>query len=374
MEKTLSRVRNEAYWVNMAQDVEVYCRQCTQCQQAKLPAPIRVPLTSLPIGRPWQMVAADILEVPVSYRNSRYLLVMQDYFTKWPEAIPLRDQTAESIKEALIKVFSTMGMPETFHSDQGRNFESTLLKSTLEAFGIAKSRTTAYHPQGDGMVERLNRSLLQLMRTYVDREPADWERYLPLVLFAYRTAVHASTGISPFELMYGRQPQPQDFGTMRMFDPGSYQHHLQAKLAELRDFVESHIVEAAASQKQQYDQHTSERAFRVGDPVWLSVPTAGKLDPRWEGGWKVTTKKSPVTWEISDGRRVRVVHSNRLHFRHQPTFVAEEKDANDNNGVEEREHRWSPPQMEHMVVPETDAPTPVRRYPPRNRRPPDFYM
>ena len=146
-----------------------------------------------------------------------------------------------------------MGMPETFHSDQGKNFESTLLKSTLEAFGIAKSRTTAYHPQGDGMVEGLNRYLLQLMRTYVDREPADWERYLPLVLFTYRTAVHASTEILPFELMYGRQPQPQDFRTMKMFDPGSYQHHLQAKLTELRDFVESHIVEAAASQKV-YDQ------------------------------------------------------------------------------------------------------------------------
>lgn len=89
-----------------------------------------------------------------------------------------------------------MGMPEILHSDQGRNFESTLLHNTLEVFGVTKSHTTAYHPQGGGMVERFNRSLLQLLRAYVEKEH-EWERYLPLVLFAYRTATHTSTGVSP---------------------------------------------------------------------------------------------------------------------------------------------------------------------------------
>ena len=70
MEKTLERLRLEAYWVNMARDVERYCRECGVCQQAKLPAPTRAPLTSIPIGRPWQMIAVDILEVPLSHNNN----------------------------------------------------------------------------------------------------------------------------------------------------------------------------------------------------------------------------------------------------------------------------------------------------------------
>ena len=116
------------------------------------------------------MVAVDILEVPVSSRNNRYLLVVQDYFTKWADAIPLRDQTANRITEELMKLFATYGQPESLHSDQGRNFESAILRQTLDAFGIKKSRTTAYHPQGDGLVERFNRSLLQLLRAPVDKQ------------------------------------------------------------------------------------------------------------------------------------------------------------------------------------------------------------
>jgi len=114
--------------------------------------------------------------------------VLGDYFTKWAEAIPLHDQTALSITTAHVNLFSRFGIPAFVHSDQGRN----LLKQTLEAFGTTKTRTTAYHPQGDGMVEQFNRSLLQLLQTYVEEE-SDWERFLPLLLLAYRTSVHSST-------------------------------------------------------------------------------------------------------------------------------------------------------------------------------------
>ena len=208
----------------MARDVEAYCRQCTTCQQAKLPSPTRAPLTNIPIGWPWEMITVDILEVTVSCQNNRYLLVVQDYFTKWPAAIALPDETAARITRELVKLFSEFGIPRIVHSDQGHNFE---------AFGVNKSHITTYHPQGDGMVERLNRSLLQLLRVYVDTQE-EWECYLPLVLFAYRMAVHASTGVSPFTLMFGRPPQITDLSIPTAFNSGSYQARLQATLADLR--------------------------------------------------------------------------------------------------------------------------------------------
>ena len=166
-DKNTHRLRQEAYWVNMASDVYQHCHNCVQCQRSKLPAPTRAPKTSIPIGRHWQMIAVDILEVPVSYHNNRYQLVVQHYFTKWAEAIPLPDQTAVHITCELVKIFSTISIPDPLHSDQGRNFESTILHQTLDAFGVNKSRTSTYHPQGDGMIERFNRSLLQLLHAYV---------------------------------------------------------------------------------------------------------------------------------------------------------------------------------------------------------------
>ena len=110
-------------------------------------------MASVPVGKPWEMVAADVLEVPVSSNNNCYLLVVQDYFTKWVEVVSMPNQTATRISSALTKIFYSFGIPVVFHSDQGRNFESLLLKETLKAFGTNKSHTSEYHPQGDGLVE-----------------------------------------------------------------------------------------------------------------------------------------------------------------------------------------------------------------------------
>ncbi|KAL5482010.1 hypothetical protein EMCRGX_G022289 [Ephydatia muelleri] len=121
-DKTLARVQEEAYWVGMTRDVNHHCTTCEKCQAAKLNSACKALMQNVPVGLPWQMVAVDILEVPLSIQ------------------------------------------------DQGRNFESTLLRSTLKAFGVEKTRTTAYHPQGDGMVERANRSILQMLRTFVEKK------------------------------------------------------------------------------------------------------------------------------------------------------------------------------------------------------------
>ena len=218
-DKTLQLLRAKAYWSSMVNDIETYCRQCEKCQQSKLPLPPRAPLTSTPIGKPWQMVAVDILSVPMSTSGNKCLLVVQDYFTKWADAIPLPNQKAITITKALVNLFATMGMPDILHSDPGQNFESAVLKQTLDAFGIQKSHTTAYHPQGD--VDHFNRSLLQLLRTYSDKE-SDWEQHLPLALYAYRNAVHSSTGVSPHMLMFGREPHASLFDLSLSFDPSSY--------------------------------------------------------------------------------------------------------------------------------------------------------
>ena len=362
-DKTAMKVRQLGYWVGMLHDINQYCSECVTCQSSKSPAPQKVPLISMPIGKPWEMVAVDILQVPTSCQNHRYILVIQDYFTKWAEAIPLPNQTAATITRELVKVFSNYGLPEILHSDQGRNFESTLLQQTLDAFGITKSRTTAYHPQGDGMVERFNRSLLQMLRAYVSHE-ADWEKFLPLVMFAYRTSVHTSTGAPPFELMFGRNAQTPPLPAGYAHDTSSYPEQLRCKLSKLYDFVETHMIDAAHHQQRSYNQHVQQRSFQVGDTVWLDLPTAGKLDPKWEGGWIVKAIQGPTTYVISDGNKDRTVHINRLHKRIQPApTLSESSDDTPHETV------WNPPMIEHEVVVSDEE----QRYPQHNRRAPDYF-
>ena len=136
--------RRVAYWVGMAKDVGYYCNHCTKCQIAKAPPNQPAPLQPIVASRPWEMVAVDILKVPISNRGNQYLLVIQDYFSKWPFAIPLPDQKAETIVRVLKdQVFTLVGPPHKLHSDQGRNFESYILSQLCKAFGCAQ---VSHHP------------------------------------------------------------------------------------------------------------------------------------------------------------------------------------------------------------------------------------
>ena len=359
-QKTLSCLKDKAYWPGMASDVRHYCQSCEICQKSKLPSPVRVPLVNIPIGNPWEMLAVDILEVPVSRNNHHYLLVVMDYFTKWAEAIPLCDQKATTIADA-VKLRSSFGIPDILHSDQGRNFESALFSQVLQAFGIHKTRTTAYHPQSDGMVECFNRSLLQLLRCYVDTED-DWERFLPLVLYAYRTAQHSSTRVTPFQLMFGRSPQSSPFCQSKAFDPNTYSAQLQAKLASLQDLVHTNISASAQQQKFQHDKQSRACSFVAGAPVWLSIPTRGKLQPKWQGNWEVLEIKSPTNVKITNGQTTKVVHVNRLRHRKQPQLksIPVTTTPSSNN--------WFPPQVDHHII---STPPSQHRYPQRNRCPPN---
>ena len=321
-QKTLSRLQSQVYWVGMASDAQAYCESCDKCHSSKDSLPPRIPLTNMPIGGPWEMVAMDILKLPISSKGNQYLLVVQDYFTKWLEAVPLRDQTADTVVTALIKIFSVYGIPKYLHSDQGSNFESTLLRETCKAFGIQKTRTTAYHPQGDGLVERTNRSIIQMLRSYTTSSKGDWDKWLSLLLYAYRTSQHSSTKFSPFSLMFGRDTPSFHTSTSKCigYDTTTYSSILQKCLAEMYDIAEANQIQEAEKQKKYYDNGTKSRhSFDVGSAVWLSIPssTVNKLDGRWEGGWAVTKLfPNDCTLQIqhTDGRE-KVVHMNRLRLR-----------------------------------------------------------
>ena len=261
IDRTLSRLLDIACWVGISKSVVRHCTFCVKCQLSKAPPSKPAPLQPVIATRPWEMVAVDVPKVPTSAKGNQYLLVVQDYFSKWPFAQPMADQKAERIVQILRdNVFTVTGPPQKLHSDQGRNFESHILSDLCKAFGVKKSRTTPYHPMGDGLVERMNRSLLTLLRTYVEGENL-WEEHLQLLLFIYRTTRHSSTGLSPYEILFGSNPPNSQIPLIQSsfhLDTSDYCESLKAKLAQLREIVDANMVQSATTllQEQSNSHHT----------------------------------------------------------------------------------------------------------------------
>lgn len=158
--------------------------------------------------RPLEVIAIDFATLERASDGRENILVVTVVFSKFSQAYPTADQRAQTVVKILTeKWFYTYGVPKRIHSDQGRNFEGELLKRLCQLYGIAKSRTTPYHPEGNGQCERFNRTLFDLLHSLPEEKKRKWPQVLPHLLFAYNTTVHQSTSHSPYELMFGRKPQ-----------------------------------------------------------------------------------------------------------------------------------------------------------------------
>ena len=345
IDRTLSRLLDIAYWVGMSKSVVRHCTFCVKCQQSKAPPTNPAPLQPIIATQPWEMVAVDVLKVPTSIKGNQYLLVVQDYFSKWPFAFPMQDQKAETIVQILRdNIFTVTGPPQKLHSDQGRNFESHIMADLCKAFGVKKSRTTPYHPMGDGLVERMNRSLLTLLRTYVEGESL-WEEHLQLLLFIYRTTRHSSTGFSPYEILFGSNPHSSQIPVMQSsfyLEPSNFCENLKAKLAQLRELVDANLVHSASQQQRFYRSNQTPVPLACGQQVLLDNPSAGKLDPRWSGPWIVKELRGPSSVLLLKGGSEKLVHMNRV----RPLLTSESEGPGVTSG-------WSPPMFNHVNDPST---------------------
>ena len=328
VDKTVAKIKERFYWPGMYRDVEQWIRTCASCATRKsAPQQNRGPLQTIKTGYPFQVVAVDILGPLVeSDAGNSYILVAGDYFTKWMEAYAIPNQEAVTVARKLVdQMFCRFSPPEQLHSDQGKQFESTVMQEVCNILGMKKSRTTPYHPQCDGLVERYNRTLLDMLATTSRDHPFDWEDQLPKVCMAYNTSIHTSTGYTPFYLMFGREARmPIDlmYGTRDQKEVPTTQYAAATKksLEEAYRCVREKLSVSHARRKDYYDKKVHGSPFAVGELVWLHstvVPRgkARKLHHPWTGPYRVTAKLSDCDYRVKKllgSRRVQVVHFNRL--------------------------------------------------------------
>ncbi|CAH1253110.1 RTL1 [Branchiostoma lanceolatum] len=325
-------MRERFFWYGMATDVELHVKGCSECAKRKTGSRRRrAPLVPSSPGFRWERVAMDFMgPFPETPKGNKHILVISDYMTKWVEAVALPDQKATTVVRALIDTWITrFGVPYQLHSDQGRDFDSQIVHTLCQELGIKKTRTTAYHPEGDGMVERFNRTVCQILTMYVNDSHTDWDARLQSALFAYRTSVHSSTDYTPFFLTYGEEARvpadvmwpvdrPEPAGGIDVQAQG-VREELDMAYRRARQNMET----AHRRQKDVYDRKCHGGGFSVGDQVWLSIPAvprglSKKFFPKWKGPYRVVTRMSDVTYRVQrvGGRQRVVVHFNRLKEYH----------------------------------------------------------
>ena len=166
----------------------------------------RAPLVPLPVMEtPFVRIATDVVgPLSESRVGNKFVLVICDYATRYPEAVPLRSCDTEHVAEALVNFIAQVGVPREILSDQGTNFTSQLMKEIQNLLHVRAIKTTPYHPQTDGLIKRFNKTLKSMLHKYATESGKDWDKLLPYLLFAYQEVPQASTGFAPFKRLYGR--------------------------------------------------------------------------------------------------------------------------------------------------------------------------
>ena len=279
--QTVFRLQTRVYWPGLRQDVRTYVASCTVCIARKSQCPRRAHMGHVAVGCRWERVAMDLLDMSItSAKGNRYALVMVDCFSRWTEACPLPDKTAISVADAFFSnIVCRFGMPSVIHSDQGREFENKVMHELCILGGSHKTKTTPYHPESDGLVERFNRTLLMKLAIFASEHKDDWDDLLPPVMMAYQSSVHESTGFSPYRLMFGEECMlPMDIGLPRRQpdlaeDVSSpYAVWVKDSLEVVFDQVRRHSGQAMQRQKQLYDQRAVQRLFALGNWVMRYYP------------------------------------------------------------------------------------------------------
>ena len=245
------------------------------------------------MGGAFECVGMDFKEMDMSKAGNKYVLVIQDYLTKWPEVYAVPGRKAETVAKCWMDFIWKYGVPNRIIHDRAAEFLSEVLQETARLVGVSQLPTSGGHPQTDGLVERLNHTLKQMLTKLVSKGGHNWDTLLGPVLFAYRTTPHSSTGESPFYLVYGRDAR---IPSSVSFTPPLTKYHtleteygrsLFQELQSARSIAQRSIGEAQQKQKKNYDKSVTDSHLREGDPCMLKVEPRFRLDRSYKGPFRI---------------------------------------------------------------------------------------
>ena len=334
-DRTMSLLRERFWWPGMRKDMLKMLEGCERCRAFKAPSPVD-PMRPIVATSPMELVHVDFTSAentgdPDAIPKTHNLLVIQDHFTKFVTAFVTPDQKASTVAKYLWEgFFSVFGPPARLISDQGATFLSNVIAELCKLLQVEKIRTTAYHPMGNGQVERIHQTIFRMLGTLENEEKDDWPKQIKALVFAYNSTRNATTGYSPHFLMYGIRPRiPVDFlfPTNRLsksatsYKVDEYVANLQLRLKQAFDEARFQATLEADRHKIRYDRRGGSTVLQKGDRVLLrsdALKGKRKIKDRW--GKEVLTvverigSESPIYRVRSLDDKTQVVHRNRLLF------------------------------------------------------------
>lgn len=366
IDRTTSLIRDRFFWPYMQKEIEHYVSRMCTCLKQKTPCKeTRAPLTSIVTTQPFELVSIDFLHLDKCKGGYEYILIIVDHFTRFAQAYATTSKSAKTVADCIFNDYALkFGLPTRIHHDQGGEFENQLFAQLKKNCGVLGSRTTPYHPQGNGQVERFNRTLLQMLKTLTDKQKTNWKESLNKLIYAYNCTRCEVTGFSPFYLLFGRSPRlPIDllFGLTSETgntDHRAYMEKWKREMQEAYGIVQQNANKSTERSKRHYDVKVRSSVLCPGDRVLVRNLTprggTGKLRNHWEENIHVVTRQVgeniPV-YEVKpeQGRgRSRVIHRNlllpcdHLPFEIQPKESSKQKKrltktATENANLEEEE-------------------------------------
>ena len=294
---TYNKISIRFWWKGMYNDIQKYIKTCDSCQRRGNKGGIGY-LIPIKVGKPFERIGIDFVgPLERTEKRNKYILVVTDYLTKWPEAKAMKDATAENVVQFIYKkIICTHGCPKIILSDRGTHFRNKLVDGLCEKFEIKHKLSSPYHPQTNGLVERFNRTLCESLAK-VSQKENEWDEHIESVLFAYRTTKHNTTKKTPFFMVYGREAvlpiedidEGEDFGKNAINSRTYDLINLTNKRIEALENIEKSQIQ----QKRRHDTKIKgETKFEIGDKILLKDAAkekqwSGKLSQKWKGPYYI---------------------------------------------------------------------------------------
>ena len=310
------------FWPKLRDSVRRFIRNCDICGRTSVWREAKAGfLKSLPIPeRTGSELTIDfVTDLPLS-EGCTNIMVITDRLLKSVTLEPMDKIDAESCaKKFLACYWRFHGFPKAITSDRGTNWTSKFWKRLCELLKIEQRLSTAYHPQTNSQVERINAIIATMLSMYVNEYHSDWDAYLTFVIFAYNTNQQASTKFSPFRVIYGREPQlPEEIQLPP--DPQS-KALIEVTWPKIREMVKNNLIEAQERYTSNYNEARVAVSYNEGDLVLVRFPNpipglATKLLHKYHGPYRIVRKKSELTYELegiaAGDRQKMTVHVQRL--------------------------------------------------------------
>ncbi|XP_043488078.1 uncharacterized protein LOC122515007 [Polistes fuscatus] len=317
--KTYNKIRHKYHWPNLKKDISDFIKNCTSCQLKKL---VRVKskepmvLTDTP-GAAFDKIAMDIVgPLPETKSGNRYILTIQDALTKYFIAIPLQTTTSIDIAEGLVhNVCNVFGAPRSILTDQGTNFTSSLLKAIAKQYNLKQIKTTAFHPQSNGSLERSHIVLVEYLKHYINKK-SEWDKWLTHAMFAYNTSTHEGTRFTPHELVFAKQANipSADIHTNVALDSTYLEYYLDLvnKIKTSQTVARRNLVGAKIKSKIYYDRNARGQNLSVGQNIYLLKQPTTKLGNQYSGPYQILEVLPRNNVRISYKNGSRIVHKDKV--------------------------------------------------------------